>query len=143
MTDKTVAISRVINSPIERVWQAWTSPNDLKHWFAVDGRETKVLQYDLKTGGKARLKFPGAAGEYTWKFVKVVKPTKLVIDILDFSLPQYPQGVGGICNIGLKDLQGKTEVTVAGELPNESMRKMTERGWGATLDKLNYYLKEE
>ena len=146
MADKTVTISREISAPIERVWQAWTNPDDLKHWFtAYTGDTTEVIQFDVKVGGKVRLKFPGAAGEYTWTYVEIDKPNKLVIDIVDYSLPDH-QGAGGICNIELKDLDGRTRVTVSGELPddmnNDKMRKMAESGWGGTLDRLNNYLRQ-
>lgn len=145
MADSTVIISKVINAPIERVWTAWTNPEDLQHWFtAYTGVKTQVIQFDVKEGGKVRLKFPGAAGEYTWTYVKINKPTELVFDILDFSLPQFlPDGVGGICGIGFKDLDGKTDVTVSGELPDESMRQMAANGWGSTLDRLNKFLNKE
>jgi uncharacterized protein YndB with AHSA1/START domain len=149
MTDKTITVTRVINFPIERVWQAWTNPEDLKHWFvAKEGTATQIIQFDVKVGGKVRLKFHGAGGEYTWTYIKIDKPNQLVFDILDFSLPQFnKKGAGGICTVSFKDLNGKTEVSVGGELPdemnNESMRKMAEAGWGGTLDKLNNYLNKE
>ncbi|HET6863742.1 MAG TPA: SRPBCC domain-containing protein [Candidatus Saccharimonadales bacterium] len=149
MIDRTVTVSRVINAPIERVWRAWTNPNAIKHWFiAKPGLPTEVIQFDVKVGGKVRLKFPGAAGEYTWTYVKIDEPNLLMIDILDYSLPEFlPDGVGGISNIGFKDLNGKTEITVGGELPdgmnNEKSRKMAENGWSFTLDNLNNYVKEK
>lgn len=146
MTGNTVIISKTIDAPIRRVWQAWTDPNQLKHWFtAMDGSETKVIQFDVKPGGKVRLKFPGAAGEYTWTYVKIDEPSQLVFDILDFSLPQFgKEGAGGICNVGFKDLGDKTELTVSGDLAGESKvnRQMAEQGWSGTLDRLNNYLKE-
>lgn len=148
MSNKTVRISRVINAPIQRVWQAWTTPEDITHWFiAKHGLDTEVIQMDVKIGGKARLKFPGAAGEYTWTYVEIDEPNKLVINILDFSFPEFlPDGVGGICSVSFKDLDGKTEVTVSGELPDEmddeKSRQMAEKGWGFTLSNLDNYLKE-
>lgn len=148
MSDKTIAVSREIRASIERVWQAWTTPKDIPHWFiAKQGLDTEVIQMEVKVGGKTRLKFPGAAGEYTWTYLKIDKPKLLVIDILDFSFPEFlPDGIGGICNIELKDLGGKTRVTVSGELPagmdNQKSRKMAENGWRFTLDNLNNYVKE-
>jgi uncharacterized protein YndB with AHSA1/START domain len=148
MPDKTVTIEKIINSPIERVWQAWTDPDDMKHWFtAYTGSQTEVIQFDVTEGGKVRLKFSGAAGEYTWTYIKIAKPKQLIFDILDFSLPQFADvGVGGVCNVGFEDLGKKTRVTISGELPDEmnseSMRQMAEQGWGGTLDRLNDYLKE-
>lgn len=145
MSDRSISISRVISAPIERVWRAWTTPEDIGHWFIAEhGQKTEVIQMDVCVGGKTRLKFPGAAGEYTWTYVEIDKPNKLVIDILDFSFAEYPEGSGGICNIELEDLGAKTRVTVSGELPdnmnNEKGRKMAEAGWGYTLTNLDNYL---
>jgi uncharacterized protein YndB with AHSA1/START domain len=148
MESSVVSVSREIGAPIERVWRAWTSPEDIGHWFiAGQGLKTEVIQMDVKIGGKARLKFPGAAGEYTWTYVEINKPNKLVIDILDFSFAEYPEGNGGLCDIELEDLDGKTKVTVSGELPegmrNDKMRKMAQAGWGFTLDNLNKHVIKE
>ena len=146
MPSNLVAVSREINSPVERVWQAWTNPDDLKNWFtSYTGETTQVIQFDVKVGGKVRLKFPGAAGEYTWTYIKIDRPSSLVIDILDFSLPDY-QGSGGICNVKFEDLGNKSRVTVSGELPddmkNDTMRMMAEKGWGSTLDRLNNFINQ-
>ena len=148
MRNNMVSISRIINAPVERVWQAWISPDEIGHWFIAEhGKTTKVIQMDVKVGGKARLMFPGAAGEYTWTYVQIEEPTKLVIDILDFSFAEYPKGNGGICNIDLEDLGDTTRVTVSGELPRdmqtEKMRRMAEKGWGFTLDNLNNFVGKE
>jgi uncharacterized protein YndB with AHSA1/START domain len=148
MSGRTISISREISAPIERVWRAWTSPQDIAHWFVAEhGLDTEVIQMDVKKGGRARLKFPGAAGEYTWTYVEIDKPVKLVIDILDYSLPQFlPNGAGGICNIEFEESGGKTRVTVSGELPagmdGEKERKTAEKGWGFTLGNLNNYVEE-
>jgi hypothetical protein len=79
--------------------------------------------------------------------VEIDEPKKLVIDILDFSFAEYPEGNGGLCNIELEDLGGKTKVTVSGELPeemrNDKMRKMAQTGWGFTLDNLNKHVIKE
>jgi len=148
MSGRAISISREINAPIERVWQAWITPEDIARWFVAEhGLDTEVIQMDVKKGGQARLKFPGSAGEYTWTYVEIDKPNKLVIDILDFSLPQFlPDGAGGKCSIELKDLDGITRVTVSGELPvgmdSENDRKMAEKGWSYTLANLDNYLKD-
>ncbi len=144
MANNKLIVSRTINAPIKKVWQAWTDPNHIKHWFtAEDGSETEIIQFDVKASGKVRLKFRGAAGEYTWTYVKIAEPTELVFDILDFSLPQFGnEGAGGICSVRFKDMDGKTEVTISGDLAgkSEKMRRMAERGWGGTLDRLNKFI---
>lgn len=145
MTNR-VSVKRVINAPVKRVWQAWTVADELKQWFSSRTDELEVIAFDVKPGGKVRLKSPASAGEYTWTYLKIDEPNELVFDILDFSLPQYPDGIGGICHVEFKAVGDKTEVTVSGELPDESLRKKYQRllnGWLETLDRLNIFVSKE
>jgi uncharacterized protein YndB with AHSA1/START domain len=144
MANQMLRISRTIEAPLERVWQAWTDPDHLRHWFtATSGLETKVIEFNLKPGGKVRLKFYGSKGEYTWTYITISPLKQLVFDIFDTSLPQHRDGVGGICTVDFESVGNRTKVTVSGELPDESMRQMAIKGWGGTLDRLNNYLNKE
>lgn len=144
MTSK-ISVKRVVDAPPERTWQAWTIADELEQWFSARERIT-IIEFDLKPGGKVRLKSPDSAGEYTWTYIKVDKPNELVFDILDFSLPQYPDGIGGVCHIDFKAVGDKTEITLWGELPDESLRDTYEKaikGWNGTFDTLNRFLNKE
>lgn len=141
-----VSVSRVMDAPIERVWQAWTVADELTQWFSSRTEEIEVIEFDVRPGGKVRLKSTGSAGEYTWTYIKVHKPDELVFDILDFSFPEYPNGIGGVCHVDFKTIDDKTEVTVWGELPDESLREKYQNlmeGWIGTLDALNKFLSRE
>lgn len=140
-----VSIKRIVNAPQERTWQAWTVADQLKQWFS-ERDEMEIIVFDVKPGGKVRMTSADSAGEYTWTYITVDPPNELVFDILDFSLPQYPDGIGGICHVEFKAIGDKTEVTVWGELPDESLRQKYQNlinGWGGTLDKLNKFLSKE
>lgn len=140
-----VSVGRIVDAPIEQTWQAWTVADELTQWFSRS-EEIEIIEFDVKPGGKVRLKSAGSAGEYTWTYIKVNKPNELVFDILDFSLPEYPDGIGGICHVDFKAVGDKTEVTVWGELPDESLREKYQKlmnGWNGTLDRLNTFLSKE
>lgn len=145
MTGK-VSIKSIINAPIERTWRAWTNPDELKQWFSSQTDELDIIEFDVRPGGKVRLKAPTSAGEYTWTYIKIDEPNELVFDILDFSLPQYPDGIGGVCHVCFTAIGTTTEVEIIGELPDESLRKKYQRmltGWQPTLDKLNKFVNKE
>jgi uncharacterized protein YndB with AHSA1/START domain len=137
-----VSVKRIIDAPVERTWQAWTVADELKQWFSVR-EKMEVVEFDVRPGGKVRLEFPGSTGPYTWTYIKIHKPHELVFDILDFSLPDYPDGIGGVCHVDFKAVGNKTEVTVWGELEDESLRDKYQdmlNGWNGTLDDLNNFL---
>lgn len=144
MADK-VSVSRVVNASIEQTWRAWTVANELSQWFSSQGKMT-IIEFDVRPGGKVRLRSPGSAGEYTWTYIIVNQPSELVFDILDFSLPDYPDGIGGICHVNFKAYGDKTEVTVWGKLPAGSLYDEYQQlfnGWNRTLDNLNTFVSKE
>lgn len=44
-------ISRIIHAPRELVFQAWTDPEHLKHWFAPKGCTLHFASIDIRPGG--------------------------------------------------------------------------------------------
>lgn len=140
-----VSIKRILDASPERIWQAWTVADELKQWFSSQTNELDILEFDVRPQGKVRFKSSENSGEYTWTYIKLNRPHEIIFDILDYSLPQYPEGIGGVCHVELKVVGEKTELTIWGELPNESLRQKYQNmmnGWNATLDKLTRFLKE-
>ena len=45
-------IEKFIPAPVEAVWQLWTTPEGIAHWWAPDGFRTDVSQLDLRPGGE-------------------------------------------------------------------------------------------
>ena len=51
-----LVITRAINAQREHVFQAWTEPAHLAHWWrAHEGWTTPVLEVDLRVEGRYRL----------------------------------------------------------------------------------------
>ncbi|MBT9447382.1 MAG: SRPBCC family protein [Hyphomonadaceae bacterium] len=53
MTDASLdlEISRFVNAPRKKVWQAWTDPEILKLWWCPKPWVTEVRAFDLRPGG--------------------------------------------------------------------------------------------
>jgi uncharacterized protein YndB with AHSA1/START domain len=45
-------MNRVIAAPRERVFAAWTTPNDIKAWFGPDDCSVLDVRIDLRVGGE-------------------------------------------------------------------------------------------
>ena len=61
----TLALKRLIKAPRERVFEAWTDPEELKKWFGPD--EDIVVpgvKVDLRVGGKYRIQMKKPDGEF-------------------------------------------------------------------------------
>lgn len=76
-------IRRLYHASRERVFRAWTDPNQLKKWFAVaEGFTTPIADVDLRVGGRYRLgmKPPGEDGVLivSGVYQQILPPEKLV-----------------------------------------------------------------
>lgn len=63
MINNQVKIIRVINSPIEKVWNAWVNPESLKQWKSPEGMTTPSVSVDLKIGGRYAVSMQGGHAE--------------------------------------------------------------------------------
>jgi uncharacterized protein YndB with AHSA1/START domain len=79
--DRELTITRVFNAPRELVFDAWTDPKHLVHWWGPDGFTTTVHEMDVRPGGTWRLVMHGPDGrDYRNRivFLEVEKPARLV-----------------------------------------------------------------
>lgn len=82
-TNTSITIRRTINAPRQRVFDAWTQPEQLMNWWRVSpAMHTVIAEVDLKVGGKYRLgmRDPEQAGPFTvgGEFVEITRPERLV-----------------------------------------------------------------
>ena len=80
MSDK-FEISRVFEASQERVWDAWTKPEQLAQWLPPKGTTSEVKHFELKPGGYLHSKLIGADGQISWgknTYREVDPPNRLV-----------------------------------------------------------------
>lgn len=154
-------ISRVFDTPRERVWKAWTDPAMLKHWWGPKGFKVHTCKVDLYPGGIFHYGMTAPDGSEMWgRFVyREIKAPERLVFVVSFSDPK-----GGVTRHPLHDhwplemlstvrfeAQGpKTRVTVQW-LPHDSATEMERKtfdegrdsmrqGWTGTFDQLAAYL---
>jgi len=59
-------ISRLFEAPRQRVWDAWTRPEQLAQWLAPKGTVSDVKHFELKPGGHLHTQMTGADGSVSW-----------------------------------------------------------------------------
>ncbi|MEU3659657.1 SRPBCC domain-containing protein [Streptomyces sp. NPDC032940] len=132
------ALTRTLNAPVARVWQAWTTPEQYTRWaHAVPGS----VEMDARPGGawKATMLTPdGAAFPLTGSYVEVAEPGHLVLgmdvpgraDQVTMSLDLTAQG------------PDRTEIVLRQTCDTAEERDMAEQGSGMLLDGLEGHLAE-
>ena len=51
LADRELVLTRIIEAPREKIFQAWTEPELLKQWFAPQPFTTPVVEIELRPGG--------------------------------------------------------------------------------------------
>lgn len=77
----TVEVSKVISAPVERVFKAWTEPDQLSKWLGGNMVTDVRVQQDVRPGGEYRIetnKVDGSCGMITGTYKEIVPNKKLV-----------------------------------------------------------------
>ena len=79
-SDREIFNSRVLNTPVEIVYQAFANPLHLKEWWGPEGFTNTIHEFDLQPGGKWLLTMHGPeVGHYENSSVfQIVEPNRLV-----------------------------------------------------------------
>ncbi len=77
-----ITIETTIEAPVEKVWRAWTTPDDIKQWNAAsDDWHTTASTVDLRVGGAFSSRMEAKDGSFGFDFAgtytKVV-PQRLI-----------------------------------------------------------------
>ena len=81
--DREIRISRLLNAPIELVWEVWTNPEHIKNWWGPNGFTNTISIMNVQPDGEWNLIMHGP-DETDYRnesiFKEVVKHKKLVYD---------------------------------------------------------------
>jgi len=136
-------ISRVIEAPRDRVYAAWTDPEQLKQWFGPENVKTRELVADARVGGTFRWDIINSEGEemtMRGEF-RELQPDKKIVFTWQWEDDEDWENHISIVTVELYDRDGGTELRLTHEqLPNEESRDGHTRGWESALDKLERLL---
>ena len=82
-SDREIRISRLLNAPIELVWEVWTKPEHIKNWWGPNGFTNSITKMELEAGGEWNLVMHGPDGtDYKNKsvFREIIKHKKIVYE---------------------------------------------------------------
>jgi uncharacterized protein YndB with AHSA1/START domain len=92
-TEPTIIFNREFDAPRDLVWQAWTDPKHIVHWWGPNGFTNTIHAMDVRPGGVWRFIMHGPDGtDYPNKIIyrEVVKPERLVYDHSGDDNPDDP-----------------------------------------------------
>lgn len=159
---KAFEITRVFAAPRQRVWDAWTKPDQYSRWFGPKGSSSEVRTFDLRPGGMLHSRMVSAEGQEMWArfdYREVTPPSKLVW-VHGFSdaganrvrapFPgQFPMEM--LTTVIFADEGKQTRITLTWEPIDptaaecetfEAMIPGMHMGWGGSFEQLDAFLAE-
>jgi len=136
----SLVVRRIIRSTPERLFEAWTQPNQLKQWWGPDGVTCIAAEIDLRVGGRYRIANQFPDGSIVWiigEFQIIDPPHRLSYTWQIEESSGSPE----LVNVRFEPRDGATEVIVTHtRIPDRTTRNRHEQGWRGCLDGLAEYL---
>lgn len=144
-------LERTLDVPRSAVWEAWTTPTSMTHWFCPKPWTAPTVEMDLRPGGKFRtvMRSPeGQEHDNTGCFLHIEKGTRLVwTDMLTEDF--HPAASGGFMTAALvlEDAPGGGTKYTAYAFHRTPEDKAThekmgfKEGWGTVVDQLVAHIK--
>ncbi|MFC6964178.1 SRPBCC family protein [Halocatena marina] len=130
VTDTTLTLRRTFDAPRERVWRAFTDPDELEQWFVPEGMSAEVHSHELKPGGSMSIVWTD--GEHRIDnegyYIEVVENERLVSG--------EETEVGELrLTYEFREVEDGTEVIITQEFPEEIPDGAAD-GWAGILENL-------
>jgi uncharacterized protein YndB with AHSA1/START domain len=157
---KDFIVSRVFDAPRDRLWQCFTDPERMKHWWGPKGFTVIAPKMDLRVGGTYHYGMKAPDGSPMWGLFtyREVAPRERLVFVNSFSdenggVTRHPlaptRPLYMLSTFTFEDAPGgKTKFTVCWQTLDASPEEqkafdaahdsMTQ-GWGGTMDQLAAY----
>jgi uncharacterized protein YndB with AHSA1/START domain len=137
MTELTVNVSKIIEAPITKVFDAWLDPATLARFILpMPGMENSQVENEAHEGGAFTIIMQVGDSKipHTGKYIEIDRPRKLVFTW------ESPESVDdSMVTLNFTELSGgKTSIELTHvKFIDEKRRSNHEGGWGNILSKLN------
>ena len=149
-----INIIRIFNAPLDRVWEVWTEPEELKKWWGPKDFTAPHVKIDFRVGGKYLYAMHGPAGspfdKDMWSggtYEEIIPMEKIVVSdqfVDEHGNPISPKEVGMPgewpesmrVTVTFEDMgNGTTKLMLKHEGHPPEMADMATMGWNQSLDK--------
>lgn len=146
-----LVLERTLEVGPQRVWKAWTDPEQVKQWFAPAPWTVTECEIDLRPGGMFRTRMEGPDGEGfdgTGCYLEVVEPRRLVFtDALTAGYRPAPESFFTVILTIEAHETGSRYVVRALHADPEQRQKHENmgfyQGWGTCLDQLEQVVAQQ
>lgn len=144
MRNFSLSIKRTLNSPVEKVFVAWTEPENIKQWLSPGAYKTVDSQIKLNKDGEYKIVMQEPSGKMHYMIGTIkefVRNEKLVFSWVWEGNSMGPDERTLVTVLFSPLSENQTELTLIHEnFADEQNRNGHNQGWSDALDKLETYL---
>ena len=147
-----ILLTRVLDAPRSRVFEAWTEPERMKQWFGPTGFTTPVCTIDLRPGGRVHTCMRTPDGKDYWSigvYREIVVPERIVctdsfadaegnvVEPTHYGMSEtWPREA--LLTVTFAEQGGTTIMTLRHSVGAAAAaeRDMCRQGWSETLERL-------
>lgn len=130
-----ITIETLINAPLEKVWHAWNTPEDIMRWCnASEDWHAPKAENDLRTGGKFLTRMEARDGSVGFDFAGTYT------NVVDMGLIEYSMEDGRKVSIKFVPENGKVKIIESFDPENQNPEEMQRAGWQSILDNFTKYV---
>ena len=138
----TVKIERVIDAPIERVFDAFVTPEDLVRWHnAGEGWQTPYAEVDARVGGKIKIGYANPEGkvefDFTAIFTEFDRPKRIAYRL---AMEEVIADDDRLVTVDFTEVESGTKVVLELEIELINDIELQRHGWTAHIDHLQLLL---
>jgi uncharacterized protein YndB with AHSA1/START domain len=138
MVTSMLELTRVVQAPRDKVFELFTDPGRLAHWWGPSGFSIPAIDFSPRVGAAYRIAMQPPGGELfhlTGTFHEVDPPSRLAFSFV--WDPADPDDVETVARLSFRDSGDSTEILLSqGPFKTDARRELHRDGWGESLDKL-------
>jgi uncharacterized protein YndB with AHSA1/START domain len=123
-SDTEILITREFDAPRRLVYRAWTTPELVRRWWSGHRGEMKVVEIDLRVGGRWRYVMVANGGfevAFHGEYREIVPGERLVHTEV-FEMPGAPEGEPALNVVTFSEADGRTTLSLLARAPNRQVR---------------------
>ncbi len=133
-----ITVETTVNSPIEKVWQAWTNPEDIMRWnFASDDWHSPHATNDLRVGGSFLSTMAAKDGSFSFDFEGIYD------EVVSHETIAYSLADGRTVKITFTQNGNETHVSETFDPENENPIELQQGGWQAILNNFKKHVESK
>ena len=146
-SDREVVFTRAFDAPRELVFEAWTNPEHVRHWWGLRASTMLLCEAEVRPGGSWRYVTTaedGAEVPFTGVYQEVAPPERLVYTEM-YDVEPFNSGDPAVNTVTFTPEEGGTLVTVTTVYPSKEVRDFAlssgmEAGAAESYDRLADHL---